>query len=1098
MKENSWEKAKKIFADAIKLAPELRLAYLNEVCVDDAETRREVESLLASYEEAKSFMEMPAGRAAADVIYPVKNLEKGKCFGHYEIIEKIGTGGMGEVYLARDKKLDRKVGVKILNEKFRGHDSNLYRFISEAKAASALNHPNILVVHEFGETDEAHYIVSEFVKGKTLRETLRDRSLPLAEILDMAIQIAAALSAAHEAHLVHRDIKPENVMIRDDGIIKVLDFGLAKLVGPSPAEAEAVTKVQTETGMILGTVNYMSPEQARGLRVDARTDIFSFGCVLYEMLTRRQAFTGETINHTIVAILEKEPPPVGLFIKDYPAEIEKVIEKCLRKNPAERYGSAKELTADLKALNRRLEFEAELERSAAPNKETQAVTQPFEPLITAESPTPSPNNLPEPPEPIVGREKEVSEIKDLLRQPNVRLITLTGVGGAGKTRLALAVAQDLLADFPDGVFFVELSAVTDAELVASTIAQPLGVKEAGGRPLLEILKDYLADKRMLLVLDNFEQVIAAAPRIRELLKAPRLKIVITSRALLRLSVEREYIVPPLAAPAERGETSLEKIAGYEAVKLFVERARQAKRGFVLTGENTAAVGEICARLDGLPLAIELAAARVRILDPPAILAKLENRLKLLTGGASDLPARQQTMRGAIEWSFNLLGEDEKNLFRRLSVFAGGFTFEAAEAVCGSCESGKEPIDFLDLVTSLVDKNLLAPKEHFDGAGMRFRMLEVVREYALESLKSSGEIEATRRAHAEYFLALGEEAEPHLQAVQSVDWLNRLEAEQDNLRAALSWSLENDAGLAARLSGSLTLFWNFHGHLAEGQKWFDKVLGSQSDISPNTRWKILYGSGLIAILQGNYRSGRKILEQSRETANLAGDRRRAAMSANTLAMALFELGNLREAKTLTEESLAIGKQLNDKYVIARALLTSGELSRSEDDYRAARRFYEEALGFFEQIGIKNGLAGTLINLGAITYLQGDLIMARFYYEKGLEMCCQLGLKVLMICCLDGFAALSVKQGESDRALKLSGAAEALGESIGFVSEKEDRRFRDAYLAEVKSTMDEADFSKFYKQGRKMKLEESLELIRDLSHSAEKSIMDENLETLPVKQ
>jgi tetratricopeptide (TPR) repeat protein len=313
----------------------------------------------------------------------------------------------------------------------------------------------------------------------------------------------------------------------------------------------------------------------------------------------------------------------------------------------------------------------------------------------------------------------------------------------------------------------------------------------------------------------------------------------------------------------------------------------------------------------------------------------------------------------------------------------------------------------------------------------------------------------------------------------VQWLNRLEEEHDNLRAALSWSFENDTETAARLAGSLTLFWNFHGHLAEGHQWFEKILDCQCDIPANTRWKILYGIGLIAILRGDYESGRKFLEQSKDAANVAGDRRRAAISANTLAMALFELGNLRQAKTLTEESLAIGKELKDEYVIARALLTAGELARSEDDYEAARRFYEEALEFFKQIGIKNGLAGTLINLGAITYLQGDFEMSRVYYEKGLKMCRKLGLKVLTICCLDGFAALSAKQRELERAVQLSGAAEALSESIGFVSEKEDRRFREAYLAELKATMDEADFSRFYEQGRKTKLEEILALIENQS-------------------
>jgi serine/threonine protein kinase len=353
MKEDDWEKAKKIFAAAIKLSPELRLPYLNEICADDDDTRREVESLLSSYDDAESFMEQPAAEEFSGAVKSGgKKLEKGKCFGHYEIIEQIGAGGMGEVYLARDKKLDRRVAIKILNEKYSRHESNLQRFIHEARAASALNHPNILVIHEIGESEEAHYIVSEYIEGKTLRERLNESRPKLLEVLDISIQIASALTAAHAAHIVHRDIKPENIMIRADGFVKVLDFGLAKLVEQTPtdAEPEAGMRAQTQTGVIMGTVNYMSPEQASGKKIDARTDIFSFGCVLYEMLTRQKAFQGETISHTIIAILEKEPPPLPLFIRDFPAEIERIIKKCLEKNLQDRYASAKDLLADLKTL----------------------------------------------------------------------------------------------------------------------------------------------------------------------------------------------------------------------------------------------------------------------------------------------------------------------------------------------------------------------------------------------------------------------------------------------------------------------------------------------------------------------------------------------------------------------------------------------------------------------------------------------------------------------------------------------------------------------------------------------------------------------------
>jgi len=329
--EEHWQKAKRIFDDALRQKPEARARFVSEVCGDDKTLFREVESLLSSFDSAGSFLETPAVAKVADMIeIETKKLEAGKRFGHYEIIEQIGIGGMGEVYLAQDTKLDRKVAVKILNEEFSQDESNLQRFVSEAKAASALNHPNILTIYEFGEAEDARFIVSEYIEGKTLRELIRESSLRMSEILNISIQITGALSAAHQAHLVHRDIKPENIMIRPDGYVKVLDFGLAKLVEQKNKsilnlEEPTVRQNLTAKGAILGTVNYMSPEQARGKRVDARTDIFSFGVVLYEMLTGEQPFRGETINHTIVAILEKEPRPVSQFISNYPPPIERII-----------------------------------------------------------------------------------------------------------------------------------------------------------------------------------------------------------------------------------------------------------------------------------------------------------------------------------------------------------------------------------------------------------------------------------------------------------------------------------------------------------------------------------------------------------------------------------------------------------------------------------------------------------------------------------------------------------------------------------------------------------------------------------------------------
>ncbi|HJZ13472.1 MAG TPA: serine/threonine-protein kinase, partial [Acidobacteriota bacterium] len=372
MADDHWQRVREVFDSALSRRPEERQKFIIEACGIDKVLLAEVTSLLSSHDSAEGFMESPAVARVADMIeVESKKLEAGKCFGHYEIIKQIGEGGMGEVYLAKDKKLDRKVAIKILNEEFSQDESNLQRFVSEAKAASALNHPNILTIYEFGEAEDARFIVSEYIEGKTLREIIRESRLRLPEILDISTQTTGALSAAHKAHLVHRDIKPENIMIRPDGYVKVLDFGLAKLVQQKnkpilSLEEPTVRRDLTAKGVIVGTVNYMSPEQAKGERVDERTDTFSIGVLVYEMLAGKPPFESGNAIETIASMLNKEPVPLS---RQTPPEIERIINKALRKDRDERYETAKDLLIDLKDVRQNLEFQSKLERTAAPDHE---------------------------------------------------------------------------------------------------------------------------------------------------------------------------------------------------------------------------------------------------------------------------------------------------------------------------------------------------------------------------------------------------------------------------------------------------------------------------------------------------------------------------------------------------------------------------------------------------------------------------------------------------------------------------------------------------------------------------------------------------------
>lgn len=648
----------------------------------------------------------------------------------------------------------------------------------------------------------------------------------------------------------------------------------------------------------------------------------------------------------------------------------------------------------------------------------------FPPLV---SPVARPSNLPLQLTPFIGRQREVAAASHLLRREEVRLLTLTGPGGTGKTRLALHVAEMVSEDFERGVYFVSLASVSDFRLIAPTIAGTLKVKERPGQPLLDTLQDYLHDKKMLLVVDNFEHLTDGAVTISELLGAcPNLKVLVTSRGVLNLLGEYDYPVPPLEVPDPTQLPNLDALTENDAVALFVDRARAVKPAFSLTNENASAVAEICRRLDGLPLALELAAARIRLLPPPALLARLSSRLKLLIGGARDAPARQQTLRGTIDWSYSLLNAAEQRLLAEVGVFGGGCSLEAAEAVCTSEGS----FEVLEGIGSLVEKSLL---RQVGENAPRFLMLETIREYALEQLEASGEAEHARERHAAFYLNLVEQGPgvvtwPH--GTEQVQWFDRLEAEHHNLRGALEWFLQHgDLERELRLAVALRHFWHAHAHFGEGRRWLEIGLAHVDAVSVPVRITALNAAGSLAMIQGDQTRAVALMEELLPLTRKWNDSSGTIGALTVLGMTAVQRGDHEQATRCLEECVTLARADGSRFTVAHALYNLGLAKSEEGIYAEALALIEEALAACRETGDTFWAMNATGSLGYIALLEGRYQPAQGLLQEYLEMAHRFEDRANVAAGLEGLAAHAAAEGQLERAAHLFAAAESLRHEIG---------------------------------------------------------------------
>jgi len=925
----------------------------------------------------------------------------------FDDAEEIGRGGFGVVYRCVQTTLERTVAVKVLTDV---SDENRERFLREQRAMGQLTgHPNIVGVLQVGETDCGYpYLVMQYHQRGSLDARIRRLGpLPLHEVLRLGVKMAGALEAAHRLEILHRDVKPANILLTDYGEPALTDFGIARVSGG----------FKTEAGTILASPAFTAPEILCGDPPTQASDVYGLGATLFCALTGHAAFerrNGEQVVAQFLRISSESAP--DLRENGIPDDVSAVVDKAMSRDPDDR-PSTVELCQSIQQAQASNGVPVD---EMAPHIDSEA-DGPVSRAGTAVAGRRATGNLPQDLTSFIGRRTELGEVKRLLSSS--RLVTLTGFGGVGKTRLALRAATEALEQFPDGGWLVELGELRDGSLLVDVVAAGVGLRDQSATPLRDVLIEFLSTRRLLLVLDNCEQVVDAVAKLSEtLLRAcPQVRILATSREALAIGGESVLRLSPLAVPEADQDPTIGGMPGYDAVALFAERAVAAVPGFELTENNKATVAKICSRLDGLPLAIELAAARLRAMSPEQILERLVDRYALLTRGSRGAPPRQQTLGWSVGWSYDLCTAAEQRLWRRLSVFAGTFGLDAAEHIWAD---GPYSDDAIDLLSSLVDKSILIRTE--DSGVVRFRLLDILRDYGDDQLRQTGGSSELRRRHRGWYQRMIDEAQKGWFSSEEVIWIERLARDLPNIREALEFSLREDDAAGLSIAATLLPFWISRGMLTEGRRWLDRTLRRAPREPTAIRVKALCAAAMLAALQEDLAAAAASAAEGRALIGQVADPEARAAIDLAEGFAAILGGDVDRGRDCLKDALDASGDLTMR---ASALLLLGWAYQLRHDYGSALVWYEKALTLSESRGESVYRGYALLSIGVASWRQGDHVAAELRLKQSLGLARSVNDPRGAATCLEALAWVAGEAGSPREAAVLMGAADRWSRAVG---------------------------------------------------------------------